>query len=251
MTTPSFSLEGRRAIVTGASRGIGAGCAKALAQAGAEVACVGRSMKDLGPIVDDIRENGGRAVALQCDITDIDTAGAVIEAAGPFHVLVNNAGIARHSPLLDVTQESFDEVVGLNLRATFFMTQVVVRGMKKAGVAGSVITISSQMGHVGGPDRAVYSATKHAVEGMTKSAAIEFGPSGIRFNTVCPTFVRTALSGATLEDPDRMSWIASKIKLGRLADVEDIVGAVVFLAGDASAMITGTSILIDGGWTAG
>ncbi|MCS4096213.1 NAD(P)-dependent dehydrogenase (short-subunit alcohol dehydrogenase family) [Rhizobium sp. BK176] len=202
-------------------------------------------------VVKAISNAGGRARGLECDITESDSAASKIRDAGPFDILVNNAGIARHAPFLEAERHDFDAVVDLNLRATYFTTQTVARQMVESGIAGSVITISSQMGHVGGPDRTVYSATKHALEGMNKSAAIELGKFGVRFNTICPTFIRTDLSDKTLEDPEKRDWILSKIKLGRLAKVEDIMGALIFLAGEASAMVTGTSILIDGGWTAG
>ena len=143
------------------------------------------------------------------------------------------------------------QVVDVNLRAAYFLTRTVARGMIDAGLRGSLINVSSQMGHVGGPDRAVYAATKHAVEGMTKAMAIEWAPHGLRVNTIAPTFIRTPLAERTLANPERRAWILSKIKLGRLGEVEDIMGAIVFLASDASALVTGTSLLVDGGWTAG
>jgi 2-deoxy-D-gluconate 3-dehydrogenase len=140
--------------------------------------------------------------------------------------------------------------MSVNVRAAYFVAQAAATGMVERG-GGSIVQISSQMGHVGGPDRAVYAATKHAVEGMTKSMAIEWGPKGIRVNTICPTFIRTPLTEGTFADPERVAWIEQKIKLGRVGEVEDIMGAVVFLASDASSIVTGASILIDGGWTAG
>ncbi len=249
--TPSLRLDGRRALVTGASRGIGLGCAVALAEAGAHVVCAARDRGALDDAVSVIGATGYSAEAMVLDVNDPDAAGAIIAEAGPFDVFVSNAGIARHAPIVETSVADFDAVVGVNLRGAYFATQAVARGMIAAGKGGSIITISSQMGHVGGIDRTVYAATKHAIEGMTKSAAIELGPHGIRINTICPTFVRTPLSEGTLSDPERTAWIASKIKLGRLAEVEDIMGAVVFLASSAAAMITGTSLLIDGGWTAG
>lgn len=248
--TPSFRLDGKRALVTGASRGIGLGCAAALAVAGSHVVCAGRTRADLEDVVAEIEAAGGLASVLEIDLSRPKDFVSAIAAAGPFDILVNNAGEARHSPFLETTPEDFDAVVALNLRGTYFASQVVAHTMVSAGKAGSIISISSQMGHVGGIDRAVYSATKHALEGFTKSAAIELGSREIRFNTICPTFVRTALTDATLANPARRDWIMSNIKLGRLAEVQDIMGAVVFLASDASAMITGTSIVIDGGWTA-
>ena len=249
--TPSFRLDGRRALVTGASRGIGLGCAVALAEAGAHVVCAARGKAGLDDTVAAIGAAGMSAETLILDVDDIATSSAAIESMGPFEIFVSNAGIARHAPLTVTTVTDFDAVVNVNFRGAYFATQAVVKGMIAAGRGGSIITISSQMGHVGGIDRTVYSATKHAIEGMTKSAAIELGPKNIRINTICPTFIRTPLSAATFANPERAAWIASKIKLTRVGEVEDIMGAVVFLASEASAMMTGTSLLIDGGWTAG
>ncbi|AMS45174.1 SDR family NAD(P)-dependent oxidoreductase [Aminobacter aminovorans] len=249
--TPSFRLDGRCALVTGASRGIGLGCAAALAEAGAHVVCAARGLGALEDVVGSLRAAGLSAEALQLDVDNPADAAAAIDKVGPFDIFVSNAGAARHAPMVETSVADFDAVVGVNLRGAYFATQAVARGMVKAGKGGSIMTISSQMGHVGGIDRTVYSATKHAIEGMTKSAAIELGPHNIRVNTICPTFIRTPLSEPTFSNPERAAWIASKIKLRRVGKVEDIMGAVVFLAGDASAMITGTSLLIDGGWTAG
>ncbi len=249
--TPSMRLDGRRALVTGASRGIGLGCAVALAEAGAHVVCAARGREVLDEAVAAINSAGFSAEALILDIDDVAASTAAIEAAGPFGVFVSNAGTARHAPFTDTTTTDFDAVVNINLRGAYFATQAVARGMVAAGNGGSITTISSQMGHIGGVDRTVYAATKHAIEGMTKSAAIELAPHRIRVNTICPTFVRTPLTEPTFANPERAAWIASKIKLGRPAEVEDIMGAVVFLASDAAAMVTGASLLVDGGWTAG
>ena len=145
----------------------------------------------------------------------------------------------------------FDAVFAVNVRGAYFLTRSVARGLIAAGRPGSLINISSQMGHVGGIDRAVYAASKHAVEGFTKSMAIEWGPSGIRVNTICPTFIRTPLTEQTFADPKRVAWMADKIKLGRVGLVEDIMGAAVYLASDASALVTGSALMVDGGWTAG
>ncbi|WP_412066318.1 SDR family NAD(P)-dependent oxidoreductase [Rhizobium sp. SYY.PMSO] len=248
--TPSFRLDGKRALVCGASRGIGLASAAALAQAGAEVVCMSRDRPALEALVHDLRASGGTASAIAGDVCDISWTRHAIEGHGPLDIFVNSAGAARHTLFTDVEPEDFDAVAGVNIRATFFVAQAAARNMRQHARKGSIITISSQMGHVGGPERSVYAATKHATEGMTKSAAIELGRDGIRINTICPTFVRTALSEKTLSDPERRAWVDARIKLGRLAEVEDIMGAVVFLASDAAAMITGTSILVDGGWTA-
>ena len=248
--TPSFRLDGRRALVTGASSGIGLGAAMALAEAGAQVTMLARGAEKLETAARAIQDAGLLAEAIAADVADIEAMRALVGKHGPFDVLVNNAGLARHSPALDTTPDDFDAVAGLNLRATYFLSQTVARGLVAAKRPGSIITISSQMGHVGGIDRAVYSATKHAVEGMTKSMAIEWGPHRIRVNTIGPTFIRTPLTAATFADPERAEWIASKIALPRVGEVEDIMGAVTFLASDASAMVTGTALLVDGGWTA-
>ena len=248
--TPSFRLDGRRALVTGASSGIGLGAAAALAEAGAEVTLVARRVAELEQVQDAIRASGGSAEVLALDITDLAAMATALIARGPFDVLVNSAGLARHAPALDTTPEDYDAAMALNLRAAYFLTREVARGLITTGKPGSLINVSSQMGHVGGPDRAVYSANKHALEGMTKSMALEWAPHGIRVNTLCPTFIRTPLAEQTLKDPARRAWILSKIKLGRVGEIEDLMGPVVFLASDASAMMTGTHLIVDGGWTA-
>jgi len=248
--TPSFRLDGRRALVTGATSGIGLGAAVALAEAGAEVTLVARRAPDLVVVRDAIRAAGGQAYDLPLDITDLAATAQAVTERGAFDVLVNAAGLARHTPAAETTAEDFDAAIGLNLRAAYFLTREVARNLITAGKPGSLINISSQMGHVGGPDRAVYCAGKHALEGMTKAMAIEWGPHRIRVNTICPTFIRTPLGEQTLRNPERRAWILSKIKLGRVGEIEDVMGPVVFLASDAAGLITGTHLLVDGGWTA-
>jgi NAD(P)-dependent dehydrogenase (short-subunit alcohol dehydrogenase family) len=248
--TPSFRLDGRRALVTGGSSGIGLGCAVALAQQGARVTLAARSAEKLREAVTAIRAEGLDAEALPLDVGDVEATRAAVAAHGPFDVLVNSAGTARHSPAKDTTPEDFDAAADLNIRGAYFVTQAVANGLIAAGRPGSLINVSSQMGHVGGVDRAVYCATKHAVEGFTKAMAIEWGRHGIRVNTVCPTFIRTPLTESTFADPERRRWLEEKIKLGRVGRVEDIMGAVAFLASDAAALVTGTALMVDGGWTA-
>lgn len=248
--TPSFRLDGRRALVTGASSGIGLGAAVALAEQGAHVVLAARSADKLAAAVAALNAAGLSAEALPLDVGDVTaTAGAVAEH-GPFDVLVNSAGIARHAPAAETAPQDFDAVAALNIRGAYFVTQAVAKGLIAARRPGSLINVSSQMGHVGGSERAVYCATKHAVEGFTKAMAIEWGPHGIRVNTLCPTFIRTALTEATFADPARVAWLESRIKLGRTGRVEDIMGAIAFLASDASALVTGAALMVDGGWTA-
>ena len=248
--TPSFRLDGRRALVAGASRGIGLGCAAALAELGAHVVCAARGMEELAVSVDAIRARGWSAQAVQLDIGDVDTIRQVLEAHGPFDVVVNSAGIARHAPALETTPEDYQAVMDINVRGAYFLSTAAAHALIDVGRPGSIIHVSSQMGHVGGPERTVYCASKHALEGMVKAMAIEWGPHQVRINTICPTFIRTPLGAMTLDDPDKRAWVESKIKLGRVGEIEDVMGAVAYLAGDASAMVTGTSLLIDGGWTA-
>ena len=249
--TPSFRLDGKRTLVTGASSGIGFACAAALAEAGAAVTMIARGAARLQAARAEIAGAGGRVEARALDIADIAALRDVIAALGPFDVLVNAAGLARHGPALETTEEDFDAVAAVNIKSAYFAAQAVAQGLITEGKPGSIIQISSQMGHVGGIDRAVYCATKHALEGMTKAMAMEWGAHGIRVNTICPTFILTPLTQATFDNPDRRAWIESKIKLGRVGQVEDIMGAVLYLASDASALVTGTALKIDGGWTAG
>jgi NAD(P)-dependent dehydrogenase (short-subunit alcohol dehydrogenase family) len=248
--TPSFRLDGRRALVTGAGRGIGLACAAALAEAGAAVTLAARSVPEIDDAAAAIRAAGGAAEALALDVTDLPAMRAALTSRPAFDILVNNAGGARHSPFLEVSETDYDAVTALNLRAAFFVMQTVARGMRDAGRGGAIINVSSQMGHVGGPRRSVYCATKFALEGMTKAAALDLAPLGIRVNTLCPTFIETPMTRPGLADPSIRDWVLSKIKLGRVGQVEDLMGAVVYLAGDAASLVTGTSLLVDGGWTA-
>ncbi|MEM1428187.1 MAG: SDR family oxidoreductase [Pseudomonadota bacterium] len=247
---PSLRLDGRRALVTGASRGIGLGAAVALGQAGAHVVLSARGATALADAAAAMAAAGHSVEAAPCDVADVAAVERLVAAHGPFDVLVNSAGTSRPGPVSATSEDDYDVVMAANTKAAFFLARAVAPGMAARG-GGSIIQISSQMGHVGGIDRALYCASKFAVEGMTKAMAMEWGPQGVRVNTICPTFIRTALTEATFDNPERVAWITSKIKLGRVGEVEDIMGAVLFLATDASALVTGTHLLVDGGWTAG
>lgn len=248
--TPSFHLADKRALITGASSGIGRACAVALAEYGAAVTLAARRADQLEETAAHLRGLGQTADVLVLDVGDVETTKDAVARHGPFDILINSAGTARHSKAIDTTSEDFDAVMNVNLRGAYFLSQAVAKGLIAAGRPGSLINISSQMGHVGGTDRAVYCASKFAVEGFTKAMAIELGAHNIRINTICPTFILTELTQPTFEDPDKRAWVLDKIKLGRVGKVEDIMGAAVYLASDAAALVTGTAVMIDGGWTA-
>ena len=248
--TPSFRLDGRRALVTGAGRGIGLAAAAALAQAGAHVTLAARTKGEVEEASAAIRAQGQQAEALVLDVTDVEAARRAVVAAAPFQILVNNAGMNRPAALADVTIEDFDAIFALNVRAAYFMAQAVALRLDEAKLPGSIINISSQMGHVGAARRTVYCASKHAMEGFTKAMAIELAPHSIRVNTLGPTFVETPLTKPFFQNETFRKEVLSKIKLGRLGQVEDLIGAIVFLASDASALMTGSSLVVDGGWTA-
>jgi NAD(P)-dependent dehydrogenase (short-subunit alcohol dehydrogenase family) len=250
LLTPSFRLDGKRALVTGASRGIGEAAAHALAQAGAEVTLAARSLPELDAVAQAIRAQGGRAKTLPLDVTDSSAVQRDIAAQGPFQILVNSAGTNRPALLTQTSDEDLDAVLLLNVKAAFYLAREVARGLIAAGMPGSLINISSQMGHVGGPKRTVYCASKHAIEGLTKALAWELGGQQIRVNSLCPTFIETDMTRPMLADPEFMTLVQSRIALGRLGQVQDIMGAVVFLASEASALVTGSALMVDGGWTA-
>lgn len=247
--TPSFRLDGKRALVTGGTRGIGLGASVALAEAGAAVTIAARTASDIEALVNQMADAGLGAEGVALDITDNDAVRQFIADVEPFQILVNSAGTARHSSFAEITPANYQAVMDLNLSATLFVSQAVVARLMESGLPGSIIHISSQMGHVGGPNRAVYAASKFAVEGLSKAMAIELGAHNIRVNTVCPTFIETELTANNLSDPEFRSWVLSKIKLGRLGKVEDVMGPIVFLASDAAALVTGASLMVDGGWT--
>ena len=250
LQTPSFRVDGLRALVTGASRGIGFAAACALAQAGAAVTLVARSPDELDQACDRIRQSGGFCDALVLDVTDAHAVRTQLAQREPFQILVNNAGMNRPKPLVQLEDEDIDAVLDLNVKAVFHVTRVVVKGLLDAGQRGSIIHISSQMGHVGSPNRTIYCASKHAIEGMSKALAWELWPAGIRVNTICPTFIETDMTAAMFEDPAFREWAVGKIALGRLGRPEEIMGAIVFLASEASSLVTGSALMLDGGWTA-
>ena len=248
--TPSFRLDGRRALVTGAGRGIGLALAAALAEAGAQVTLAARSRDEIEAGAGAIRDAGGHAEATTLDVADLDAVAAFFAERPAFHVLVNNAGTNRPKPMQEVTRDDYDAVLDLNVRSAFFVAQGCGRRMLSEGVRGSLIHVGSQMGHVGGPNRSLYCASKWALEGMSKAFALDLASHGIRSNTIAPTFIETPMTRPFFEDEAFKTSVLAKIKLGRIGRVEDLMGAVLFLAGDASALVTGTSLVVDGGWTA-
>jgi NAD(P)-dependent dehydrogenase (short-subunit alcohol dehydrogenase family) len=242
-------LAGRTALVTGAGRGIGRGCALALAEAGADLVLVSRSPDELETLAGEVRALGRQARPVALDVTDAKSIRHVVVELPRLDVLVVSAGANIPEPFLEVTEEHLDALLALNVRAAFVTVQAGARKMaEEAG--GSIVLLSSQMGHVGAAGRTAYCTTKHAVEGLTKAAAVELAPLGVRVNAVAPTFVETPMTAAFLAEPAFRAEVEARIPLGRLGRVEDVTGGVVYLASDAAALVTGTSLLVDGGWTA-
>jgi len=255
--TPSFRLDGRCALVTGGSKGIGLAAAAALLQAGAHVTIAARSATELDGAVQALRAMragaGQRIQGERLDVTDARAVAAMVaRQAGlqPFDILVNNAGMNRLGNLAEMEDANLDAVLNLNVKAAFYVARECVKALLAAGRGGSIINMSSQMGHVGGPRRTLYCATKHAIEGLTKALAWEVGRQGIRVNSLCPTYIETDLTAKMLQDPEFRSFAENGTALGRIGRIEEIMGAVVFLASDASSLTTGSALMVDGGWTA-
>ena len=248
--TASFRLDGKRALVTGAGRGIGLTAAAALADAGAHVTLAARTSSEIEEAADAIRAREQSADALTLDVTDIEAVRKALSERAPYQVLVNNAGMNRPKPLGEVTIDDYDAVMGLNVRAAFFMAQTVATRLLAEKLPGSIVNISSQMGHVGAARRTVYCASKHAMEGFTKAMAIELAPHNIRVNSLGPTFLETPMTRPFFENKAFRDEVLSKIKLGRLGQLEELTGAIVFLASNASSLMTGSALVLDGGWTA-
>ncbi|WP_333836510.1 SDR family NAD(P)-dependent oxidoreductase [Novosphingobium sp.] len=248
--TPSFRLDGRRALVTGAGRGIGLAMAAALAEAGAIVTLVARSATEIGIAAQAIRDAGGVAEPAVLDVSDRAAVERFFAGHPSFHVLINNAGTNRPMPMWDVTEADYDAVMDLNVKAAFFVAQACAKAMINEGIPGSLIHVGSQMGQVGGRSRSLYCASKWALEGMNKAFALDLAPHGIRSNVIAPTFIETPMTQPFFADANFRASVLAKIKLGRLGTVQDLMGAVLLLAGDAGALMTGTSLVVDGGWTA-
>jgi NAD(P)-dependent dehydrogenase (short-subunit alcohol dehydrogenase family) len=249
-----FSLEGRAALVTGAGRGLGRSIAAALAGAGAEVWLLARSADELEHAAASIRAAGGRAVPVACDVTESGAMARVIGDMPVLDVLVNNAGTNIPEPFVDVSEAHLDRLLDLNVRAAFLVAQAGARKMLAAADrrsrGGAIINVSSQMGHVGAVNRSVYCLTKHALEGLTKAMALELAPHGIRVNSLAPTFIETPLTAPMFARPEFSKWVHERIPLGRLGTPDEVASAALFLASPAAALVTGTSLIVDGGWTA-
>lgn len=249
---PSFRLDGKVALITGAGTGIGAGVALAFSAAGADLILLARTQGNLDQVAEVIRSRGARVSTLVCDVTDSAAIRALISDIPKLDILVNNAGTNFPEPMLEVTDEHLDTMLDLNVRACFVTAQASVQKMLNNTGAdpGVIINVSSQMGHVGSPNRTVYCMTKHAIEGLSKAMAVEFAERGIRVNTLCPTFVDTPMVRKIVDTPEKEAFLVSKIPMGHMAKMEDVVGAALYLAGPSARMVTGTSLKVDGGWTA-
>ena len=250
MNKSLFSLAKKRALVTGASRGIGYTLALGLADFGAEVTAVARTEKNLDFLAKAASKKKLDIKTAILDLTDKEKVTAFIKKEKPFSILVNNAGTSKHELALQVEEKNYDYVMELNVKSAFFTAQAVAKKLIAAKKSGSIITISSQMGQVGGVERSVYCCSKHAVEGFTKVFALEWAKHNIRVNTICPTFIVTPMTKPMLKKKKFAKSVLDNIALGRFGEVEDLVGPTVFLASNAASLITGSAILVDGGWTA-
>ncbi len=250
---PSFALDGRVALVTGASRGIGRDLARALAHAGASVAAAARSLDDLDSLVAEIDTAAGIAHAVELDVRDLASieaaVGATVERFGRIDVLVNNAGVGTNHDALEATEDEWDAVLDVNLKGLFFCCQAAGRRMRARGF-GRIVNISSQAGQVGIRRHAAYCASKGGVEQLTRVLALEWAPHGITVNAVAPTFIHTPGTAERLDDPAFLSGVLSQIPLGRVGSPMDVAGAVIFLASPAADLVTGATLSVDGGWTA-
>ncbi len=249
LVTPSLRLDGLTAVVSGAGRGLGRGAALSLADAGAEVVLVSRTESELDAVAEEIVKAGGKATPLVCDVTDAAQVQEKIEGLERIDILMNNAGSNRPEPFVNVSEENLDFLLDLNVKSMFTVAQAAARRMLAGGRGGSMIHMSSQMGHVGSPNRTVYCMTKHAVEGMSKAIAAELAPQNIRSNCIGPTFIETPMTAPMFENPEFRQFVMDRILMGRLGKISDVTGAIVFLASPASGLITGASLTIDGGWT--
>lgn len=249
-----FRLDGRAVLVTGAGRGLGRECALALGEAGAEIWAMARSADQLDSLCEELAQRGARAQALVCDVTDAQRVREQLERIPRLDVLVNNAGMNIPEPFVDVTEPHLDRIIGLNVRAAFLVSQAGVRRMladpERKSRGGVVIHMSSQMGHVGAVNRTAYCMSKHAIEGLTKAMAVELAPHNIRVVSVAPTFIDTPMTKPMFERPGFRDWVLDRIPLGRLGQMHEVASAVVYLASSGAGLVSGSSLLLDGGWTA-
>ncbi|CAN5328229.1 2-dehydro-3-deoxy-D-gluconate 5-dehydrogenase KduD [soil metagenome] len=253
MEQPNFSLAGQVAIVSGASRGIGHDLVLALARAGAVVAAGVRSIDDATDLIGQVSKVGGRAIALELDVTDQGSVqrgvARVLADEGKIDIRVNNAGLGANHDALDITETDWDEMMNVNLKGLFFLTQAAARSMVERG-HGRIINLSSQAGLVGIRRHAIYSASKGGVNMLTRVLALEWGQYGVTVNAIAPTFVRTPGTAERLDDPAFAADVLAQIPVGRFGSTTDVAAAVLYLASPAAGLVTGTVLRVDGGWTA-